>query len=61
MNGEHPCNICESMICKREETYVDCVWQHIYSASYSCEKYDCMMNYEGCCLGCFYNKCGCKK
>ena len=61
MIGEHPCNICTNEICKKTETYGDCVWQHICDKSFSCDTYDCMLNYEGSCLGCFYDKCGCKK
>lgn len=61
MDGEHPCNICENMICKQPETYRDCVWNHIYSPSRSCENYECMLNCEGSCLGSFYGRCGCQK
>lgn len=58
MDGEHPCNICTNQICKQTETYGDCVWQHVYSKFYSCNNYDCMLEYEGMCLGSFYGRCG---
>lgn len=61
MDGEHPCNICENRICERAWNYGNCVWQYIYSASASCENYDCMLNHEGSCLGSFYDKCGSQK
>lgn len=61
MDGEHPCNVCESRRCEDSECCMDCVWKHIYSPSYSCENYDCMMNYESSCLGSFYDRCGSQK
>lgn len=61
MNGEHPCNICTNRIFEEIETYGDCVWQHVYSKTFSCENYDCMLNYEGSCNGSFYGRCGCQK
>ena len=60
MDGEHPCNICTNKICEEPETYGDCVWQHIYDKSFSCDTYDCMLNYEVSCIGSFYGRCGCQ-
>ena len=61
MDGEHPCNICTNRICGQHGDCDDCVWKHIYSASFSCNNYDCMLQYETMCLGGFYGRCGCQK
>lgn len=61
MNGEHPCNICTNRICEQTETCGECVWHDIYSESFSCNNYDCMLQYETMCLGSFYGRCGCQK
>lgn len=61
MNGEHPCNICTNKLCEEPENYGDCVWERVYSTSFSCNNYDCMLNYEGSCIGSFYGRCGCQE
>lgn len=56
MSGENPCNICNA------DCYeTDCVLNRIYHNVEYCKAYDCFVNYEGNCLLCLYDDCGCRK
>lgn len=65
MRGDNPCNIChadcETVLGGDEYCGNSCMFYQQYNKVYTCEAYDCFVNYEGSCLLSLYDNCGCRK